>query len=217
MVPFGTVSWVFLPKKSKHTHIKPLSASNFKPLIFPHFILLYCHRCFQLTAVTRFTSGRGSKLQKEQQKRRDAARLRIQREKRAKEAAARDQARVEEQIKARKLEQRRKEEEVGSAPPIHCGYFCQLPFLELPRSSMKRSTLGLTKYRALLFVTDHRRDQRFFTGAWASCRVSYVHRVPVSAVFGVLGHRCQYTYTHTRRREVLENTLLSTAAVPTLL
>lgn len=56
---------------------------------------------------------RGSKLQKEQQKRRDAARLRIQRERRAKEAAARDQARVEEQIKARKLEQRRKEEEVG--------------------------------------------------------------------------------------------------------
>lgn len=56
---------------------------------------------------------RGSKLQKEQQKRRDAARLRIQREKRAKEAAARDQARIEEQIKARKLEQRRKEEEVG--------------------------------------------------------------------------------------------------------
>eukprot|EP00752_Nemacystus_decipiens_P010392 g9261.t1 len=55
--------------------------------------------------------SRGSKLQKEQQKRRDAARLRIQRERRAKEAAARDQARVEEQIKARKLEQRRKEEE----------------------------------------------------------------------------------------------------------
>eukprot|EP00903_Cladosiphon_okamuranus_P008453 g8122.t1 len=55
--------------------------------------------------------SRGRKLQEEQQKRRDAARLRIQRERRAKEAAARDQARVEEQIKARKLEQRRKEEE----------------------------------------------------------------------------------------------------------
>ncbi|CAM9992592.1 unnamed protein product, partial [Hapterophycus canaliculatus] len=54
---------------------------------------------------------RGSKLQKEQQKRRDAARLRLQRERRSKEAAARDQARIEEQIKAKKLEQRRKEEE----------------------------------------------------------------------------------------------------------
>jgi len=60
---------------------------------------------------------RGSKLQKEQQKRRDAAKLRIQRERQAKEAAARDQARVEAQIKARKLEQRRKEEEVGQVAP----------------------------------------------------------------------------------------------------
>lgn len=66
---------------------------------------------FALCFVSR--SDRSSKLQKEQQKRRDAARARIQRERRSKEAAARDQARVEEQIRTRKLEQRRREEEVG--------------------------------------------------------------------------------------------------------
>lgn len=58
-------------------------------------------------------SSRQSKLQKEQQKRREAAKLRIQKEKRTREAAARDQARIDEQIRQRKLDQRRKEEEVG--------------------------------------------------------------------------------------------------------
>lgn len=62
--------------------------------------------------------SRTSKLQKEQQKRRDQARLRIQKEKKTKELAARDRAKVEEQIKARKLEQQRKEEEVCSR------YYC---------------------------------------------------------------------------------------------
>ena len=57
--------------------------------------------------------SRSRKLQQEQQKRREAAKIRIQREKRAKEAAARDQAKYEERIRARKLEQRRLEEEVG--------------------------------------------------------------------------------------------------------
>lgn len=56
--------------------------------------------------------SRTSKLQKEQQKRREQARVRIQREKRSKELAARDRAKVEEQIKARKIEQQKKEEEV---------------------------------------------------------------------------------------------------------
>lgn len=59
--------------------------------------------------------SRTSKLQKEQQKRREQARLRIQREKKTKELAARDRAKVEEQIKARKLELQRKEEEVCSS------------------------------------------------------------------------------------------------------
>lgn len=59
--------------------------------------------------------SRTSKLEKEQQKRREQARLRIQREKKTKELAARDRAKVEEQIKARKLEQQKKEEEVRSS------------------------------------------------------------------------------------------------------
>lgn len=57
--------------------------------------------------------SRSRKLQQEQQKRREAAKLRIEREKRAKEAAAKDQAKYEEQNRARKLEQRRLEEEVS--------------------------------------------------------------------------------------------------------
>lgn len=57
-------------------------------------------------------NSRASKLQKEQQKRREAARSRIKRERATKEAAARDQAKFEEHNRQRKLEQLRKEEEV---------------------------------------------------------------------------------------------------------
>lgn len=59
-------------------------------------------------------NSRTSKLQKEQEKRREAARSRIQRERASKEAAARELARIEEQIRQRKREQARKEAEVSS-------------------------------------------------------------------------------------------------------
>ncbi|CAM9444513.1 unnamed protein product [Choristocarpus tenellus] len=55
-------------------------------------------------------NSRASKFQREQEKRREAARFRIEKERRAKQAAARMQAQVEEQIRKKKLEQLRKEE-----------------------------------------------------------------------------------------------------------
>lgn len=73
--------------------------------------------------------SRSRKLQQEQQKRREAAKLRIQREKKAKEAAARDQAKYEEQNRARKLEQHRMEEEVSNPSSIvHPYYLKALPW-----------------------------------------------------------------------------------------
>ncbi|CAM9299038.1 unnamed protein product [Discosporangium mesarthrocarpum] len=55
-------------------------------------------------------NSRASKLQKEQQKRREAARFRVEKERKAKANAARIQAQVEDQVRQKRLEQLRKEE-----------------------------------------------------------------------------------------------------------